>query len=75
MWVDVARGLLRPVLTLASLAFIAAIYWSLGTWAETVAMQERIVDTALCIATACVLRWFGARGVSHGPPAAPAGGR
>ena len=75
VWVDVARGLLRPVLTLASLAFIAAIYWSLGTWAETVAMQERIVDTALYIATTCVLWWFGARGVSHGAPAAQAGGR
>lgn len=62
--VDVARGLLRPLLTLGSLALVAAIYFSLGaTDVEILDIRPRIVDTVLYVSTTCVLWWFGARGV------------
>ena len=65
--VDVVRGLMRPVLTLGSLAFVAAVYWSLGaTDIETLDIRPRIVDTGLYIATTCVLWWFGTRVPSGG---------
>ena len=61
-FVDVVRGLLRPLLTLGSLALVAAMYFTLGsTDIEILDIRPRIVDTALYVATTCVLWWFGAR--------------
>lgn len=70
--VDVVRGLMRPALTLGSLALVAAIYWSLGVSdIEVLDIRPRVVDTVLYVATTCVLWWFGTRAPARG--AGPAG--
>ena len=60
--VDAIRGLVRPALTVGSLALVGAIYFTLGD--DPIAeidIAPRIVDTALYLATTTVLWWFGAR--------------
>ena len=60
--VDVVRGLTRPVLTVALVALVGAIYF---TSADELDLRGRIVDTVLYLATASVLWWFGARQVQR----------
>lgn len=60
-FVDVVRGLMRPVLTVASLAAAIAIYWSLPFAPTGEEVAERVVDTVLYIATTTALWWFGTR--------------
>ncbi len=59
--VDVVRGLMRPVLTIASLAAAVTIYWSLPFAPSGEEIAARVVDTVLYIATTTVLWWFGTR--------------
>lgn len=60
--VDFVRGMTRPVLTWCLLGLTGAIYFLLGaTDAHAAALQSRIVDTVLYLATAAVLWWFGQR--------------
>ena len=56
--VDVVRGLLRPVLTLAFLALTALIYFHESS---DVLIQTRIINTILYLTTTCVVWWFGGR--------------
>ena len=57
--VDVVRGLMRPLLTLALVVLMGVIYFTLGVDKPT--MQAQIVSTVLYLATAAVLWWFGSR--------------
>lgn len=67
VFVDVVRGLTRPGLTLAFVAFVGAIYFTLGTSdTDASGLRPRIVETVLYLATTCVLWWFGARQVAKG---------
>ena len=72
--VDFVRGMTRPVLTWCLLGLTGAIYFLLGaTDAHAAALQPRIVDTVLYLATAAVLWWFGQRQIEkrravHGLP-------
>ena len=60
VFVDVVRGLIRPVLTVGFLVLCGLIYFTLpGGSPEHVA--ARIVDTALYLATTTTLWWFGTR--------------
>lgn len=59
VFVDVVRGLMRPLLTLALVILVGTIYFTLG--ADKPTMQEQIVSTVLYLATAAVLWWFGSR--------------
>ena len=61
VFVDVVRGLMRPVLTLVSLAAAITIYWSLPFAPTGDEVASRVVDTVLYIATTTVLWWFGTR--------------
>ena len=68
IFVDLIRGLVRPALTIGSLALVGAIYFTLGD--DPVAeidIAPRIVDTALYISTTATLWWFGARGLRRTP--------
>ena len=61
-FVDFARGMTRPALTWCLLGLVGAIYFLLGaTDAHAAALQPRIVETVLYLATAAVLWWFGSR--------------
>lgn len=57
--VDVVRGLMRPLLTLALVVLMGTIYFIHGPANPT--MQEQIVATVLYLATSAVLWWFGSR--------------
>jgi hypothetical protein len=59
VFVDVVRGLMRPLLTLALVVLMGTIYFTLGVDKPT--MQSQIVSTILYLATAAVLWWFGSR--------------
>ena len=63
VFVDVVRGLIRPALTVGLFALVGAIYFSLAASADpsVAKIQARIVDTALYMATAAGLWWFGQR--------------
>ena len=63
--VDVVRGLIRPLLTLAFLALAAVIYFRLPT-PEVPDVAARMVDTVLYLATTTTLWWFGTR-PKHAP--------
>ncbi len=56
VWVDVTRGLIRPILTVALVALVAKFYFT-----ADVESQHHIVATVLYITTAAVLWWFGTR--------------
>ena len=58
--VDVVRGLLRPALTVAFLAFMGWIYATMPFVAPE-NLGGRLVDTVLYLATTCTLWWFGTR--------------
>ena len=59
VFVDVVRGLMRPVLTLCLVMLMGVIYFMLGPDAPT--MQGQIINTILYLATSAVLWWFGSR--------------
>ena len=61
-FVDVVRGLTRPLLTFGLVGLAGAIYFTVGAvdLAEA-AIRPRIIDTVLYLATASVLWWFGTR--------------
>lgn len=61
-FVDVVRGMTRPVLTFGLVGLAGTIYFTVGAvdLAEE-ALRPRIVDTVLYLATASVLWWFGTR--------------
>jgi len=59
VFVDVIRGLMRPVLTLCLVILMGVIYFMLGP--DTPHMQGQIVNTILYLATSAVLWWFGSR--------------
>ena len=64
--VDVVRGLIRPLLTVAFLALAAAIYFRLPAAAEAPDVAGRMIDTVLYLATTTTLWWFGTR-PKHAP--------
>jgi hypothetical protein len=59
VFVDVVRGLMRPLLTLLLVVLMGVIYFTLG--ADKPSMQDQIIATVLYLATASVLWWFGSR--------------
>lgn len=59
VFVDVVRGLMRPLLTLALVVLMGVIYFVHAPANPT--MQEQIVATVLYLATSSVLWWFGSR--------------
>ncbi len=60
--VDVVRGLIRPLLTVALVAAVIAIFFYVGVPDfDEGEMGARIVETVLYLATAAVLWWFGQR--------------
>ena len=61
LFVDVVRGLMRPVLTIASLAAVTVIYFTLAAPPATVEVGECLVDALIYLATTCTLWWFGTR--------------
>ena len=64
VFVDLVRGLIRPVLTVGLILLAAAIYFSLADDDPSVpALKARIIDTVLYLATAALLWWFGGRAV------------
>ena len=65
--VDVVRGLLRPVLTLAFLALAGGIYFAAG--ADEADLRREIVSTVLYLSTVTVVWWFGGR--ARTPPKRP----
>ena len=73
-FVDFVRGMTRPALTWCLLGLVGAIYFLLGaTDKHAAALQPRIVETVLYLATAAVLWWFGQRQIEkrravHGLP-------
>ena len=58
VWVDVIRGLTRPLLTWGFCALAGVIYFDLSPQHD---MRGQVIDTVLYLATTCVLWWFGAR--------------
>ena len=60
VFVDVVRGLIRPVLTLGFLGLAAAIYFRLPV-DPSVDVGARLIDTVLYLATTTTLWWFGTR--------------
>ena len=60
VFVDVVRGLIRPVLTLGFLALAAAIYFRLPI-DPSADVGARLIDTILYLATTTTLWWFGTR--------------
>ena len=61
-FVDVVRGLIRPVLTVALVAAVIAIFFYVGVpELDAEQMGVRIVETVLYLATAATLWWFGQR--------------
>lgn len=59
--VDVVRGLIRPILTLGLIIFVAIIW---GT-SDDPLIDKQIVTTVLYVCTAAVLWWFGTRVKRH----------
>lgn len=60
--VDVVRGLIRPLLTVALVAAVIVIFFYVGVpELDAATMGERIIETVLYLATAAVLWWFGQR--------------
>jgi hypothetical protein len=59
VFVDVVRGLMRPLLTLCLVVLMGTIYFLHGP--QNPGMQEQIVATVLYLATSSVLWWFGSR--------------
>lgn len=60
VFVDVVRGLIRPVLTLGFVALAGAIYFRLPA-ASPADVGARLIDTVLYLATTTTLWWFGTR--------------
>ena len=73
-FVDFVRGMTRPLLTWCLLGLTGAIYFLLAaTDVHAAALQPRIVETVLYLATAATLWWFGQRQIEkrravHGLP-------
>lgn len=63
VFVDVVRGLMRPLLTLLLVILMGAIYFTLAP--EQTEMHDQIIATILYLATASVLWWFGSRAISR----------
>jgi len=60
--VDVVRGLIRPLLTVALVAAVITIFFYVGVpELDAEKMGARIIETVLYLATAAVLWWFGQR--------------
>lgn len=59
VFVDVVRGLMRPLLTLILVILMGTIFFTHAR--DNVTMQEQIVATVLYLATSAVLWWFGSR--------------
>lgn len=59
VFVDVVRGLMRPLLTLCLVILMGTIFFTHAT--DNPSMQEQIVATVLYLATSAVLWWFGSR--------------
>jgi len=59
VFVDVVRGLMRPLLTLCLVILMGLIYFTLAP--DKPQMQDQIIATILYLATAAVLWWFGSR--------------
>lgn len=57
VFVDVVRGLTRPMITLLLIILTAIIWFS----ADDAMQQQKVVATVLYITTAAVLWWFGSR--------------
>lgn len=66
-WVDSLRGIMRPVITVYTLALMTAIGWMLYQANITMAAQPelwaQVVGAAIMLATTSVTWWFGARGI------------
>ncbi len=63
VFVDVVRGLMRPLLTLTLVVLMGTIYFTLAT--DNMEMRDQIIATVLYLATASVLWWFGSRAISR----------
>ncbi|MBC6440609.1 MAG: hypothetical protein GDA49_09450 [Rhodospirillales bacterium] len=72
VFVNVIRGLLRPLLTVAFLGLTAIVYFTLdggyvtnitppGGGTTEINIHSRVIDTILYLTTTTVLWWFGAR--------------
>lgn len=57
VFVDVVRGLTRPVLTLLFLGLTGWVYFTI----EDASIRDRVVDTILYLSTVTVTWWFGTR--------------
>ncbi len=70
VWVDVVRGLMRPLITLFLLVLIGVIYFSLSatlTGPDGTPMEVFIINSVLYTGTTAVLWWFGTRNLSQQP--------
>ena len=63
VWTEAVRRLTRPGLTLLFVTLTGAIYFTIADGA----IEARVVDTVLYLATASTLWWFGARMISSAP--------
>ena len=64
--VDVIRGLMRPMVTLGSLGFVAWLYDSMTPVMAPADLPLRVTDTALYLASSSTLWWFGTRPLRGG---------
>lgn len=60
--VDVVRGMMRPVLTLALVGVTTGIYFTLGDESES--LQERIIATILYLTALALSWWFADRQIT-----------
>jgi hypothetical protein len=60
--VDVVRGMMRPLLTLALVGVTTGIYFTLGDDSET--LQERIIATILYLTALALSWWFADRQIT-----------
>lgn len=70
VWVDVVRGLMRPVITLGLLVMIGIIYFTRAAelaGPNGTPMTVFIIQTVLYVGTTAVLWWFGTRNLSPSP--------
>ena len=72
VWVDVVRGLMRPLITVGLLVLIAVIYFQLSESLlapDGTPMEVFVINTVLYVGTTAVLWWFGTRNLSQQPGA------
>ncbi len=70
VWVDVIRGLMRPVITIGLLVLIGVIYFTAAASLaapDGTPMTVFIIQTVLYVGTTAVLWWFGTRNLAPSP--------